>query len=454
MGPAGARRCRVRRLPEPRYAHVDGDAIAWYEIGDGPETMVGSPGFFASVESTVESPGAVRLIERISAFRRLVLFDHRTTGLSDTMSATREPTVEDWVADVAAVMDATGRRSVDLFGMGVSVPAVIAAATMMPDRIQSLILIAGAPKIVAADDYPEGMPPAVFDGWRAAIEGAVDAPEMADRVLPSTVEDDRTFLRRAGQHGMRPRAARRLLSAVEQTDVRPLLPDVSCPTLLIHPEHDTFLSADCSRLMARRIPSNRLELLPTDDHVVAITRPDEVAALAETFLTGREVDRGDDRRLLTVLCTDIVDSTRRATAVGDAAWRTAIARFEDGSRERIAAELGTVVKFTGDGHLATFERPGAAVRAGREVAEFADALDLPVRVGIHVGEVEITGDDVLGVAVVIATRVMAFGGAGEIHTTSTVVDLVDGGGHRWEPIGEHELKGIERPRALWRLLAR
>ena len=83
------------RLPEPSYADVNGDAIAWYSIGDGPETLVGAPGMFVSVESIVESPGAVRLIERLAEIRRVVLFDHRTTGLSDSFLEDRDPTVGD-----------------------------------------------------------------------------------------------------------------------------------------------------------------------------------------------------------------------------------------------------------------------------------------------------------------------------------------------------------------------
>ena len=439
------------RLPEPQYVYVDGDAIAWYSIGDGPETVVGTAGLFASVESTIESPGAVRLIERMSQFRRVMLFDHRTTGMSDAFSADREPTVEDWAADIAAVIEASGRTSVDLFGIGVASIATIAAAATLADRIRSLTTICGCPKLIAAEDYPQGMTTETFDLWTAAVTGGIDAPELARTVLPSTVEAERTFLRRAGQQGARPRAARQLLKALATTDARADLERITCPSLLIHAERDNFISSDCSRFMAERIPSSRLELLPTDDHVVVITMPDEVADLIETFLTGRATEPASKRRLVTVLSTDIVDSTRRAAGMGDTAWRHAITTFEEGSRSRIDLAGGSTVKFTGDGHLAIFDSPGAALGVGRDLVAFAASIDLPIRVGLHAGEVEIYDTDVLGVAVVIATRVMGAGGADDVIVTSTIVDLVDGAGHRWESIGTHELKGIERPRALWRL---
>ena len=85
------------------------------------------------------------------------------------------------------------------------------------------------------------------------------------------------------------------------------------------------------------------------------------------------------------------------------------------------------------------------------MTDIAEALGIPIRSGIHFGEVEILDGDVLGVAVVIATRVMGLGGAGETITTSTVVDLVEGADHEWESIGSHDLKGINRSRELWSL---
>lgn len=439
------------RLPELRYAHIGDDAVAWYSFGEGPETIVGSPGFFGSVESIAESPGAIRLVERFSKFRRVVLFDHRSTGLSDTFSEPRDPTVDDWVADVMAVIDVTGHHEVDLFAIGVSSAAAIATAARYPDRVSSLTLICGTPKVLASDDFDPGMTAVAFNDWRRAVEGAIDAPQMAQTVLQSATEVDRTFLRRAGQRSLRPAAARRLLDVLADTDVRDDLANIVCRTLLIHAERDAFIHADCSRFMAAQIPSSELALLPTDDHVVAITMPDAVADLSERFHTGHSAEPSVERRLLAVVCTDIVDSTRRAASMGDAAWRLAIGSFDADSRACIEGNGGTAVKFTGDGHLATFSGPGDALTAGRELCSLGESLDLPLRIGINFGEVEVIEADVLGVSVVVAARVMGYGDAGEIIATSTVVDLVDGAGHRWVSIGEHELKGIERPRALWRL---
>lgn len=439
------------QLPEPSYAEVNGDAIAWYSIGDGPETMVGSPGMFASVESIVESPGAVQLISRLAEIRRVVLFDYRTTGLSDTFSDDREPAVGDWVDDIAAIIDATGRRSVDLFGIGTAAPSVIAAASAMPDRVRTLMLISGCPKLIRGADYPEGMDPEVFKAWNDAVGGAVGAAAVERELLGLMSELDRTFMRRSGYQGARPRAARRLLAALANTDVRGELSKVSCPTLIIHGDQDPFIPAACARSMADAIASSTLELLDAADHVLVLTRPDEVADLGETFLTGRFVKPVVERRLLAVLCTDIVESTRRAAVMGDAAWRAVIGEFDAASRRIVDGAGGSVVKFTGDGHLVTFDQPGDALRASQELIRVTEALDVPIRCGVHFGELEILDGDVLGVAVVIATRVMGLGGAGATMATSTIVDLVEGAGQQWESMGSHDLKGISRPREIWRL---
>lgn len=203
------------RLPEPRYVHVGEDAIAWYEFGDGPETIVGSPGFFASVESIAESPGASRLVERLSRFRRVVLFDHRSTGLSDTFSEPRDPTVDDWVADVMAVIDVTGRREVDLFALGVSSAAAIATAARHHERVASLTLICGSPKILASEDFAPGMAADAFDDWRRAVEGSIDAP--ATSTVVDLVDGSGHRWEAIGEHELkgieRPRALWRLIAA-------------------------------------------------------------------------------------------------------------------------------------------------------------------------------------------------------------------------------------------------
>jgi class 3 adenylate cyclase len=166
---------------------------------------------------------------------------------------------------------------------------------------------------------------------------------------------------------------------------------------------------------------------------------------------GEAMRETPDRALATVLFTDIVDSTARLREVGDAAWRTQLAAHNAALREQLNVFRGREVKTTGDGLLATFDSPTRAVRCGGAMVATCDALGLPIRVGIHTGEVDLVGDDVRGIAVHLAARVLGAAGPGEILVTQTTAGLVEGSGLTLEDAGEHELKGITGARRLYRL---
>jgi class 3 adenylate cyclase len=166
---------------------------------------------------------------------------------------------------------------------------------------------------------------------------------------------------------------------------------------------------------------------------------------------GQAMSEAQDRRLATVLFTDIVDSTARLRAMGDAAWRDQLAAHNAVLREQLNVFRGREIKTTGDGLLAMFEHPTRAVRCATAMVAACDALGLPIRVGVHTGEVELVGDDVRGIAVHVAARVLAVAGAGEVLLTRTTADLVEGSGIPLEDAGEHELKGLAGARRLLRV---
>jgi class 3 adenylate cyclase len=174
-----------------------------------------------------------------------------------------------------------------------------------------------------------------------------------------------------------------------------------------------------------------------------------VAEIQE-FITGVRPMHASDLVLATVLFTDIVDSTGRAAKLGDHAWREHLAAFERLSRDVVASASGRLIKSTGDGMLATFDGPARGVQAARELSARARALDLPIRAGLHAGEIEITGDDVAGLAVHIGARVAGLASADEVLVTSTVKDLVIGSEIAFEDRGSRVLKGVE---GRWRLFA-
>jgi class 3 adenylate cyclase len=168
---------------------------------------------------------------------------------------------------------------------------------------------------------------------------------------------------------------------------------------------------------------------------------------------GQAMQEPSDRHLATVLFTDIVDSTVRLQTVGDAAWRDQLTAHNARLRDQLNTFRGREIKTTGDGMLAMFDSPTRAVRAGSAMVAACDAMGLAIRVGVHTGEVELVADDVRGIAVHVAARVLASAGPGEVLLTQTTADLVDGSGIALEDAGEHELKGIAGARRLLRVAA-
>jgi len=169
-----------------------------------------------------------------------------------------------------------------------------------------------------------------------------------------------------------------------------------------------------------------------------------------TYAKEREVV--GDRTLATILITDIVDSTRRATELGAAAWRDVVADHNRKAAAAIDRQRGRLVKTTGDGVLAVFDGAERAVRAAIGIRNAAADLGLEIRAGVHTGEIQATTDDVRGVAVHAVARIQAAAGPGQILASPTVVDLLDGSGLAFEDAGLHELKGLAGARQLFRLV--
>ncbi len=174
-----------------------------------------------------------------------------------------------------------------------------------------------------------------------------------------------------------------------------------------------------------------------------------VAELAAGFITGTPIEASAERRLVAVLFTDLVESTPTASTIGDAAWRSTLDRYEASVHATVQRHHGSVVKRTGDGALATFPSGSEAIAAAVELRNTTRDLGLEGRTGVHVGEVEVRGDDIGGIAVHLAARVMGEAGPGEIILTSTVADSSTGGAFSFTDRGVHTLKGLEQPRHLF-----
>jgi class 3 adenylate cyclase len=245
----------------------------------------------------------------------------------------------------------------------------------------------------------------------------------------------------------------RLSAAMGEEDARALLPQVAVPTLIVHRKDDQLIDVRHSRYMAEHIPGAKYVELPGRDHLLSMGDSEAIHGEIIEFLTGAPRTGASDRRLLTVMFTDIVGGTARAAQVGDARWRSLLSGHDTEVRAQLARFGGREVKSMGDGFLATFDRPpSAAVRCARAIVDATRALGVEVRAGLHTGECEVVGDDVAGMAVNIAARVCALAGAGEIVASGTTYGTVVGSGLTWEYLGSQTLRGVPGDWPLFRLV--
>jgi class 3 adenylate cyclase len=239
-----------------------------------------------------------------------------------------------------------------------------------------------------------------------------------------------------------------------EIDARHILPAIRVPTMIIHRAGDTAVPVEAGRYLAANIPGAKYLELPGNNHIPFYEPEivDRMVGETEEFLTGSRSETEIDRVLATVMFTDIVESTKRATELGDRRWRALLEQHDDTVRRQLARFRGQEVKSLGDGFLATFDGPARAVRCAAAIDETVRPLGIAVRSGLHTGEIELKSNDIAGIAVHIASRVASFAEAHETVVSSTVRDLVAGSGLRFRDRGVHALRGLPEQLHLYSVL--
>jgi len=436
--------------PETRYAKSGDVHIAYQVLGDGPLNLVIVPGWISHLDLDWDDHRKAPFLERLARFSRLIRFDKRGTGLSDPASGVA--TLEQRMEDVRAVMDAVGAERAALFGFSEGGQMSILFAASYPDRTQALVLFGTHARATADATYPWGFPDVLARQWDAIEhwgEGRFAAVMNPGQTLdPLRVEQMARRERASASPGM----ARALYEAIHQTDVRAVLPTIRVPTLVLH-RRDDPIPVGGGRYIASRIPGARFVELDGSDHGPWLGDADAVLGEIETFLTGTRHSHEPDRVLATVLFTDIVGSTERASQLGDRRWRELLEDHDRLVRDHLERARGRAVKHTGDGFLATFDGPARAIRCASAIRDAVHQLGIEIRAGLHTGECELMGEDVGGIAVHIGQRVSALAGPNAVLVSSTVKDLVVGSGIRFEDRGTHVLKGVPDQWRLFSVLA-
>lgn len=424
--------------PETHYAKSGEVRIAYQVVGSGPFDLVFVPGFISNLDHYWDDDGLAHFLSRLASFSRLIIFDKRGTGLSDRLGSL--PTLEERMDDMRAVMEAVGSERASVFGVSEGGAMCLLFAATYPERCRSLVLYGSY-----AHFFSSVLPPERFEAFLARVDETWGTGASVSVFAPTRVNDDRfkRWWARFERVGASPSAVLALMRMNSEIDVRHVLAAIRMPTLVLHRVGDTRVSIEGGRHLAANIEGARLLELPGDDHLLWAGDVDRVADGMEEFLTGSRADIEPNRILATVMFTDIVDSTKRASSLGDRAWRGLLDQHDRRVREEIARHRGREVKTLGDGFLATFDGPARAVRCATAIVDAMRALNLDVRGGVHTGEVEFVGDDVRGIAVHIAARIAALAEGGQVFVSSTVRDLVAGSNIRFVESGFRNLKGIE-----------
>ena len=458
----------VNPVPETSYAKCGDRSLAYQVFGDGPVELVYAGSFISHVELFWTMPEFEAFMEQLGGFCRVLLFDKAGVGLSDPVPRVR--TLDDRAAEIEAVMDAVGFGKAVIFGLSEGGPAAMVFAATRPQRTRALILT-GTYAFTGFAGWDD------MDRDPAELRARV-VPELGEDYTPSTEQIARNqelgrairsawgsgaalkgllpSVRSLRQLGMlermsaSPGMARATLESAFRIDVRPILPTITAPTLIIH-ARDEVVPVQGGRYLSDHIPGARLLEVDGVDHVPWLIDPDRITTAIEEFLTGSHAAPSQSHRALrTVVFTDMVASTQHAAATGDERWRAVLHRLGEITAELTERFGGTVVKSTGDGHLTTFDGPTQAIRCADALRDHAETLGIQIRAGIHTGECELLDADIGGIAVHIAARILGQAGAAEILVSRTVRDLVVGSGTGFEDRGSVELRGVP---GTWQLLA-
>jgi class 3 adenylate cyclase len=436
--------------PETNYARLGADRIAYQVFGDGPPDLVLTLGSFGHLDTAWEDPGSALFLRTLASFSRLIFFDRRGMGGSDPLPPDPLPPWESYAEELAVILDEVGSDRAAVMGAHDAGPTALFFAGTRPERTGALILVHTSARYLAAVDYPIGIPLEAAEALLAQLDQLWGTEALTAMMVPSRAGDERfrRWFAKWLRTGASPRVVQVLLRAALEVDVRPLLPLIQAPTLVLHRRDDELLSLEHGRYLANHIPQAKLVELPGADPALMWQAPELALDVIEMFLTGVRRSADPTRVLATVLFTDIVGSTQQASRLGDRRWREVLNLHDQLARRLLEEFHGQLIKTTGDGILATFDGPGRAIRCAAALRDELAGIGLRMRAGLHTGEVELRNGDVGGIAVHITARIMGAAAADEILTSGTVRDLVVGSSTVLEDRGTQPLKGVQ---GTWRL---
>ncbi len=423
------------------YAKAGRGWVAYQVVGSGAaDLLIAKPPMFP-IDLMWDEPGFARFLDGLSSFSRSFWFDQRGTGASDMPGDVEGRLPESMVEDMLAVLDDARCETAVVVGLvGGSAPAMLFAATH-PERTKALLLWTPAARYLRADGYP-GITTAERDAMLAQDRECWGNGWSILR-FARALRDNERFVRwceRCQRLGYTPEHGQFRAKMGFDLDMRALLPAIHVPTLACYREG--WFGAEHGRYVVDNIDGARCVVLEGDDYWWFLGDSASLLDVVEEFVTGGHAAPAADRVLATVMFSDMVHSTEQTARIGDRRWRELLAAHDDIVQSEVDRCRGREIKSIGDGFLATFDGPGRALHCASAVRDALRSLDIDLRVGVHTGEIELRGDDIAGLAVIIAQRIQAAAEPGQILASRTVVDLVAGSGIGFTDRGARNLKGI------------
>lgn len=426
--------------PRVQFARRADADVAYQLLGDGPANLVNLP-MAAHLEQIWQFPIMSRPNERLATMSTMALSELRGLGMSDPLPSDGY-TIEEYAADVLAVMDAAGFDRAVVLAEGMNGATAVWLAVHLPERIDGLILYGASCCFRQQPGYDIGLAEPDVVALRDVFRTSWGTGMTTGFLASSLARDPRLVGEWARYERLMatPNAIVAFFDAVSTFDVRALLPQVATRTLVVQPARDGLVPASHGRYLAERIPGARWIEVDAD-HSLSYVTPEVLGELAE-FLTGTRSAAHTDRSLQVVLFTDVVGSTERAAAIGDGAWRQQLSEFRAMVRAILDRYEASEVNTRGDDFFVVTASPSVAIETARAIRSEAAALGLQLRTGLHLGEVERHGDDYAGLAVHIGARIAALAAPGEILVSQTVRDALVGSGVEWTARGVQVLKGV------------
>ena len=430
-----------------KYTEAGELTIAYQVWGSSDETLIYVPGMISHLEAALGDPEYLSWIRELSKFFKVIIFDKRGQGLSDRDASA--PNLEERMDDISSIVRAEKLKKFFLLGLSEGASISLIYAATYPQNVKSVAVFGGTARFTRSDDY-RFMPEAnkikenLLSNWGTGSSGYIFCPQK----MPAKQADFAKLERMV----CNPKTLESVLELLTRVDIRASLPDINLPVLVLHSRDDLAVSKLNGRYLADNIGGSKYIEYPSGGHLPWHEERENIVKDLITFFSETEsVSKSADRNLATILFTDIEDSTKKMTEMGDIQWSEKMNKHDEIMKDTIESFNGKLVKNTGDGVLAVFDGPARSIESAISSITRLGEIGLKIRCSLHLGEVIWRNDDITGIAVNIAARALEKCPGNGVVITKNLRDLLGRSKFSVTSIGDFTLKGLEGDLELFKV---